>query len=70
MTTASISSCILARSTASMLASPLTVIDEGRLMSWAKLLPHPGFVLVDDDGAHRAYINARPGPAVIVSWKE
>ena len=39
-------------------------------MSWAKLPPHPGFVLVDDDGAHRAYVNARPGPAVIATWKE
>ena len=29
-------------------------------MSWAKLSPHPGFVLIDDDGAHRAYINTRP----------
>ena len=36
-------------------------------MSWSKLPPHPGFVLVDDDGAHRAYINARPGPAVIAA---
>ena len=39
-------------------------------MSWAKLAPHPGFVLVDDDGAHRAYINTRPGEAVIPAWKE
>ena len=39
-------------------------------MSWAKLSPHPGFVLVDDDGAHRAYINTRPGPAIIAAWKE
>ena len=39
-------------------------------MSWSKLPPHPGFVLIDDDGAHRAYINTRPGPAVIAAWKE
>ena len=33
-------------------------------MSWAELPTHPGFVLVDDDGSHRAYINTRPGPDV------
>ena len=39
-------------------------------MSWAKLSPHPGFVLIDEDGAARAYINTRPGPAIIAAWKE
>ena len=27
-------------------------------MSWSKLPPHPGLVIVGD-GAHRAYINTR-----------
>ena len=40
-------------------------------MSWAKLSPHPGFVLIDEeDEAVRAYINTRPGPAIIAAWKE
>ena len=39
-------------------------------MSWSALRPHPGFVLVDDDGSARAYINTRPGPAIIAGWKE
>ena len=39
-------------------------------MSWAKLSPHPGFVLIDDDGSARAYINCRPGPAVVAAWTE
>ena len=30
----------------------------------------PGFVLIDDAGAARAYINTRPGPAIIAAWKE
>ena len=39
-------------------------------MPWARLRPHPGFVLIDDDGAVRAYINTPPGPALIAAWKE
>ena len=31
-------------------------------MSWTTLRPHPGFVLIDEDGSARAYINTRPGP--------
>ena len=39
-------------------------------MSWARLRPHPGFVLIDDDGSARAYINCKPGPSVVDAWKE
>ena len=34
-------------------------------MSWVRLRPHPGFVLIDDDGSARAYINCKPGPDVV-----
>ena len=33
-------------------------------MSRVRLHPNPGFVLIDD-GSARAYINCRPGPAVV-----
>ena len=39
-------------------------------MAWARLPPHPGFVLIDEDGTARAYINCGAGPEVVAAWKE
>ena len=36
---------------------------------WERLRAHPGFVIIDSDGAHRAYFHCRPDDAIIREWK-